>query len=489
MDVIEFLLADGWAVSFIAENARPRGGERYMQMLRQRGVAAYGGFGGRTDELIAEGGFDIAICAFWYIAELLLPRLRVLSPHTRVAVHTIDLHFLRNARRLFGRGERLDLDYAGEFARELNVYSGCDGVVAVSTKEAELVGSLIGDPSRAFTLPDNEEHAVSPFAFGDRHGLVFVGNFRHPPNVEAVRWLLEDIVPALPSGLLDDHPLYIVGNELPDSVHQLGAGLAGVRMVGWAPSVVPYLHRARVSVVPLLHGAGTKRKVIQALAAGTPVVTTSVGLEGLDLRDSEHVLLADDVTGFVSAITRLVNDRRLWSRLALNGRAAVATNHSRAEASRQFRFVLDTILALDAKKTTIGEAEREVTERLVKPRYRDLVERVRRIASEAIPPGARVAVVSRGDNELLSLGAADTEHFPGDENGEWLGWYPANGDQATAFLEKAVERRVEDLLLPHTATWWLQKYPELADRLARDWRELVRDDGTCVVYQRLGERL
>jgi glycosyltransferase involved in cell wall biosynthesis len=487
LDMIEFLHDDGWSVSFVAENPRPRGGERYMRMLRQRGIAAYGGFGERTDELIAEGCFDVAICAFWYIGERLLPRLRMLSPNTRVAVHTIDLHFLRNARRIFGGGERLDLDYAGEFVRELNVYGASDAVITVSAKEAELVGNMIGNTSPTFVLPLNEEPRISPFSFDQRQGLVFIGNFRHPPNVEAVQWLLRDIVPMLPSALLDDHPLYIVGNELPESVRQLGAGHAGVRMVGWVPSVVPYLHRARVSVVPLKHGAGTKLKVIQALAAGTPVVSTSVGLEGLDLIDAEHALLADDEHSFANSIQRVVADRELWSRLASNGRASVAAGHSRDQARSRFGFALDALLGTDIKKTTFGEAEKEITERLVKPRYRELVERVRRVASEAIPPGARVAVVSRGDNDLLSLGAADAEHFPGDENGAWLGWYPANGEQATALLEKAVERRVQYLLLPHTATWWLRKYPELAERLEREWTELVRDDGTCVVYQRRGD--
>jgi glycosyltransferase involved in cell wall biosynthesis len=489
LDMIEFLLGDGWAVSFIAENPRPRGGERYMRMLRQRGVAAYGGFGPRMDELIAEGSFDVAICAFWYIAERLLPKLRVLSPHTRVAVHTIDLHFLRNSRRVFGDGERLDLDYAGEFIRELNVYGACDGVIAVSAKEAELVGDLIGSPSSTFVVPLSDEPLLSPLAFDERHGIVFIGNFRHPPNVEAVRWLIGNVVPALPSGLLDDHPLYIVGNELPESLCRLGEGVSGVRLVGWVPSIVPYVHRSRVSVAPLRHGAGTKQKVIQALSVGTPVVSTSVGLEGLDLRDGQHVLLADTASGFAAAVARVVSERDLWSRLAESGRAAVTASHSRDAASRQFRFLLDTLLARNAKKAAFSEVDRELAERLVKPRYRDLVERVRRVASVAIPPGARVAVVSRGDDELLSLGAADAEHFPGDDSGAWLGWYPANGEEAAAFLDKAVERRVEYLLLPQTATWWLQRYPELAQRLERDWHELLRDDGTCVVYQRRGEQV
>ena len=67
-----------------------------------------------------------------------------------------------------------------------------------------------------------------------------------------------------------------------------------MRLVGWVPSVQPYIERSRLSVVPLLHGAGVKRKVIQSMMAGTPVVTTPVGAEGLDLVQGEHALIAAD---------------------------------------------------------------------------------------------------------------------------------------------------------------------------------------------------
>jgi len=484
LDIIQSLVDGGWAVSFVAENPRPKGGERYMRMLRQLGVAAYGGFGSRTDELLAEGRFDLVICAFWYIAEAILPRVRALSPQTRVMVNSMDLHFLRNARRIFAGGERLDLDYAGEFVRELNTYGASDGVLTVSGKEAELLGSLLGDASMTFVNPDTEEPRQSALGFDERSGIVFIGNFRHPPNVEAVKWLLDAIVPLLPPTILEDHPVYIVGNDLPDAIAQRAQEIPGVRMVGWVPSVVPYLHQARVSVVPLLHGAGTKRKAIQALAVGTPIVSTSIGVEGLVLRDGKHALVADERHRFAGAVSRLLGDRKLWTTLAASGRVAVARSFSRVEARRQFHSAVETVLGRDIRKARFGDAERELIDRLVKPRYRQLVERIRRVAEDAIPPGARVAVVSRGDADLLTLGALDAEHFPGDDNGAWLGWYPENGEQATALLERAVERKVQYLLVPQTAAWWLSKYPELAARLERDWQEVVRDEETCVVYQR-----
>ena len=96
-DSIEFLREAGWAVSFVAEN--PNGGERYARILQQRGVAVYCGFNAQTEKMIAYGRFDLAIFAFWYLAESYMPTVRSLSPATRVIVDTIDLHFLRQARR------------------------------------------------------------------------------------------------------------------------------------------------------------------------------------------------------------------------------------------------------------------------------------------------------------------------------------------------------------------------------------------------------
>jgi len=347
-----------------------------------------------------------------------------------------------------------------------------------------MVGIFIGDETRGFVVPDFDEYVESPFSFADRNGLLFVGNFRHPPNTEAVEWLLGDVVPRLDPTLLAAHPIRIVGNEPPESIVTAGQAIQGVEVVGWVPSLVPYLQRARVSVAPLRHGAGTKGKVIQALAAGTPVVTTSVGLEGLALKHGREVLLADDPSDFAQAITRLVSDEKLWSRLAKSGRSVMTETHSREYARQQLRMALESTLARKVKRWAGGEADRELKERLLKPRYRDLVRRIRELAERSIPADAKVAVVSRGDDELLHLGAAEAEHFPADETGAWLGWYPADGAQAADFLDRAVERRVDYFLVPDTASWWLEKYPELAQRLSAEWHEVIRDEGTCVVFSR-----
>ena len=104
-------------------------------------------------------------------------------------------------------------------------------------------------------------------------------------------------------------------------------------------------------MVPLLHGPGTKRKLLQALMAGTPTVSTSVGTEGFGLTDGEHVLVADDADAFASAIERLLTDDPLWRRLAAQGRAHVESVYSREAVRARFLATISSVLGKSAKRS------------------------------------------------------------------------------------------------------------------------------------------
>lgn len=359
-DLVEFLREAGWAVSFAAESAND--GERYAQMLRQRGVATYSGFD-RIGEVVAAGRFDLAILAFWHVAESVMPTIRALSPATRVMVDTIDLHFVRHARGIFLESSGvLDPKYASQMAREVNAYAAADSVLTVSEKEAELINDLIGDPTLAHMVPLGEDLPPSSLPFAERKGILFIGNFQHPPNIKAAQYLCEEILPQLDPDILAEHPVYIVGNALNETVRGYGAGLANVRMVGWVPSLLPYLQRSRISIVPLLHGAGTKGKLIQALMVGTPTVSTSIGVEGLDLRDGEHVLVTDDPANFANSIARLLEDAELWEYLARRGQAYIAATHSREVTRKHLMHTISTVLAQEVKPSKFAQVGAQPSE-------------------------------------------------------------------------------------------------------------------------------
>jgi glycosyltransferase involved in cell wall biosynthesis len=339
---IGFLRDAGWEVACVARS--PKGVEEFRHLLTDQGVTVAFGFAEHEDNVrsaAAASQCDIAILGFWTFAEPLIPILQAVSPSTRIIVDSGDLHFLRNARRILRDApaslDLFDEDYAAETAREISVYAAANAVLAVSAKEKDLIGDLIAAPHRVHVVPDCEELAASPMPFAERRGMFFVGNFEHPPNVEAVRFLCEQVLPHLDPDLLAAHPVTIVGSNMTDEVRAIAADWPAVRMLGWVPSVVPFLEQARVSLLPLLHGAGTKRKLIQALSIGTSTVSTSIGTEGLDLRHGEEVFIADDGFRFAVGITRLLTDGALWSRLSMIGRERVRMEHS-ASVARERLF-------------------------------------------------------------------------------------------------------------------------------------------------------
>jgi hypothetical protein len=480
LDLIDLLRESGWAVTFVSFHANC--GRRYVEVLQQRGVAVYAGAAEQLPSLIASGMFDLALFGLWHIAEPFLEAIRRTSPHTRTIVDSVDLHFLRNARRLFtersGKGPTsLDGTYGLELVREINTYAAADAVLTVSEKEADLVNDFLGKRS-AFAVPDCEILDASAVALEKRRGIVLVGCFRHTPNADAVAYLCREILPLIEARVLARHPVRIVGDGLTDEIRRHGAELPSVRIVGWVPSVVPYLEHARLTVLPLRYGAGTKRKLLQTLAIGTPAVSTSIGAEGFGLIDRTHVLIADEPAAFAASITELVRDDRLWRRLARNGRSHITARHSRDVARRLLLRVVDTVMAAQPRAAShqlhsIPDSSSE---------YARLVVRIRDTVNRCVPSGATVAVVSKGDETLLELGGRTAWHFPQEASGKYAGWYPADGEGAIQQIRAIVARGAQYLVFPATAAWWLNYYSGLRSYLENVGREIVRESETCVIY-------
>ena len=168
-EVMEFLQEAGWAVTFLALESDA--GDRYVRVLQQRGVATYAGADSPLagdeslediDELIAHGRFDLAILTFWHIGEGMIPRMRSASPSTRVIVDSIDLHFLREARRALRHhagheSATLPADFADRLTREMHTYAAADAVLTVSQQEADVINDMTGGSGLAYAVPLMED--------------------------------------------------------------------------------------------------------------------------------------------------------------------------------------------------------------------------------------------------------------------------------------------------------------------------------------------
>jgi len=178
----------------------------------------------------------------------------------------------------------------------------------------------------------------------DPSTLVYVGRMSYHGNVRAVQWLIEEIMP-LVWAARPEARLHVVGDAPAPAIRGLAAKHAPrVAVTGYVPDVRPHLQRATISVSSLVYGVGIQNKVLEAMATGTPVVTTPVGCSALQTRDAEHLLMASDRRGFAAHVVRLLEDPDLRERLAAAGRAYVERHHAWSEMGRRLEAIYREVL-------------------------------------------------------------------------------------------------------------------------------------------------
>jgi glycosyltransferase involved in cell wall biosynthesis len=148
--------------------------------------------------------------------------------------------------------------------------------------------------------------------------LVFTGVMKYLPNSDGIRWFLAEVLPLVRESVPGVR-LLVVGADPPPDLRRMASG--GVTLTGRVGDVRPYVDRAAVSIVPLRMGGGTRLKIVEAFAMKKPVVSTTVGAEGIDVADGESILLADEPRAFADAVVRLLRDGRLREKLVRNAYA------------------------------------------------------------------------------------------------------------------------------------------------------------------------
>ncbi|TMA31870.1 MAG: glycosyltransferase [Deltaproteobacteria bacterium] len=243
---------------------------------------------------------------------------------TILTVHQIGFAAARAEWRASGRGARgaaialyrylRDLDF------ELRAAGRAHHVITMSPEDAARLRrflpqlrvsvSPVGVDTRHFRPPATEEPAEAD--------VVFVGNFEHPPNRDAARFLVTEVVPRVGRPVR----VRIVGRNVTPDVATL-AHPGSVEVTGAVADVRPFLARGRVLAAPVRFGTGMRGKVLEALAMERPVVTTALGAEGLGASPGLHLLVADGAADFAAAIRRLLEDPTDAARVGTAGRALV----------------------------------------------------------------------------------------------------------------------------------------------------------------------
>lgn len=337
--IMQSLISLGARVTFMPDNFSPL--EPYTRALQKLGVEVLYGALDVNAELAAIGPkLDLAILSRPHQAGRWLDVVREFAPSATVAYDTVDLHWLREARRsMVGGGSTIvshESNGHGDDGQllvpkaqalrhlELAMIRAADATIVVSSSEQDQVqrdvpgAEVIVIP----TVHDIDPHVPLP---EDRSGILFVGGFEHHPNVDAAVYLVKEVMPVVWREL-GDVKVTIVGSQPPPEVETLASPLVDV--AGWVKDLQPLIDRARAMVAPLRFGAGLKGKITQALAEGLPVVTTEVGAEGLEARDEPFLLVGQDAAELAAHIIRLYNDDELWRGLSRGGQELIVAQCS-----------------------------------------------------------------------------------------------------------------------------------------------------------------
>lgn len=227
------------------------------------------------------------------------------DPATNAA---IELGVLASGNRIL---RRLDVRAWRRF--EGTVLHRVTAVVVFTERDRRLVAASAGG-TPVVAIPFGTDFVEREFArdAGDRE-ILFVGNFVHPPNIDAAMRLVRDIFPRVRERR-PDASLRIVGDLPP--LELLATADGGIVVAGRVPDLTPDLERAAVVAAPIRFGGGMRVKIVEALAAGKPLVASSLAVEGLDVQDGRHLLLASTDDEFVDQLGRVLDDRELRARLA-----------------------------------------------------------------------------------------------------------------------------------------------------------------------------
>ncbi len=287
--------------------------------------------------LFAERRYEYVIIDFWYLAEYYLPIVRRLSPNSQIIIDTIDIHFIRELREAeLSKDKNKKRSALLNKGREISIYKKADRIWVVTANDRNAIAEYVKDLPIDI-IPNVHDKVDQTKDFKDTSDLLFVGNFNHQPNRDAMRFFCKDVFPLI-SKELPDVKLYIVGNDPPDEVKSLSSDK--IVVTGYVRDISPYQRTARVSVAPLRYGAGMKGKIGEALSWGLPVVTTSIGAEGMNLVHEQDVLIADNPNSFAREVLRLYSDKELWNRLSKNGRQKVESMWSPEVVKNQLEKAL-----------------------------------------------------------------------------------------------------------------------------------------------------
>jgi GT2 family glycosyltransferase/SAM-dependent methyltransferase len=359
VDAVNFLKMAkelGFHVTFLpTDSARHTG--RYTRDLQKMGIEClYDGAAASPIPWIEQHGpgISLVILSRFPVSLRFLTPVRRYCPNAKVIFNTVDLNFLREGRQAHlcgGDNDQLRLLQVQNM--EIEIINNSDAVVVVSEAERQLLDELAPSANTIYLpLPREIPNNVADLHATD---IVFIGGYKHMPNVDGARYFVQEIWP-LVQAQASDARVILAGSNMPEEIAILAGN--GVETIGYVSDLADLFTRARVSIAPLQYGAGQKGKVVTSLSYGVPVVATSVAAEGMEMTDGKHLLIADSPEAFADAVVRLLRDDELWSRLSSEGRRKVNATFGYAKVAEKVKkLVCELVPSMsETDKTSVNRA-------------------------------------------------------------------------------------------------------------------------------------
>lgn len=340
---LRLFTAAGMNVKFIGDNFFRH--EPYTTSLQQMGIEVLYGpdYAANWDTWLRENGryFHYVLLNRPHVSEKYIDAVKKYTD-AKVLYYGHDLHFLRELRRyeLTGEKEALTLSESWK-KRELSLMRRSDVVYYPSDIEVNEIAK-IDQTIRAEAIPaylfDGSD--PTPYRAADRKDAMFIGGFRHTPNVDAVKWLHEEIWP-LVKDKLPELRIFIVGSDPTDEIKALNDDRFIITGSVSDEELDRMYHECRLSVVPLRYGAGIKGKVVEAMYHGVPVLTTSVGAEGIECSNG-MLVIGDDAKRFAKHLLSIYRDTARLNRISSQYRESIGSiysfEHAKDVLSKQIQF-------------------------------------------------------------------------------------------------------------------------------------------------------
>jgi glycosyltransferase involved in cell wall biosynthesis len=220
-------------------------------------------------------------------------------------------------------------------------------VLAVSHEDKAALQEAAGQPVDITVIPiaiDTDEVAIIEREAEPRH-ILHIGTMYWPPNIDAVNWFVRHVYP-LVRQQRPDVQFDVVGSRPPAELLALNDAGLGINVTGYVEDPVPYQRRAAVMVVPLLAGGGMRVKILNALAEGVPIVSTTLGYEGIEATPGQDILVGDTPKAFAAQVLQVLNAPELGRQLAASGRRLVEQRYDYRQVCLSMETVYERAMRL-----------------------------------------------------------------------------------------------------------------------------------------------